>query len=148
LKKAHLDMDLVDQFWQILRDAGWVVLNYRENNTTREELLFVMRSDFFPPYVPAGSQTVRIVTKGKSWFFIYAHANTPEHGFWGVRENVFNQIRGQTEIKWAMVFLKESAAFGWWATPENVNLLIRHGDWNLSANGTYLVNYDHGRSRQ
>jgi len=142
-------MDLVERYWQLLKDAGWKVLNYRENQNPSEDWAYValvldidLNTTF--PFVPAGSQTVRIVGKEKSWFFIYAHANTPDHGIWGVRENVFNQIRGQETINWANVFLKERETEGWWAEPENVGQLIRRHDWKLNSEGNYLVNYPKG----
>jgi hypothetical protein len=144
-------MPLVERLWKILEDAGYAVLNYREgeNNTPRRDLMIAFEFLDYPkplPYVPANSQTVRIVKKENSWFFVYAHASSTEHGFWGFSENVFNQIRGQEIINWVMVFLKESETEGWWAEPVNVGQLIRSQDWNQNADGHYILNYPRGIS--
>jgi hypothetical protein len=141
-------LDLVERFWQLLKDAGWVVLNHREGQGMLwEELEVVLEFRNCGkrlPYVPTGSQTVRIVKKGASCFFIYAHENNIEHGFWGIGKGVFDQIRGQETISWAHVFLKESETEGWWATPANVEQLVRWQHWYVRANGDYLVEYPTG----
>ena len=135
---------LAQRFWQILEGAGWAVMNHRDGHATREELLTLLRLDLPLPYVPTGSQTVRIVGKGQDWFFIYAHASSTEHGFWGFSANVFDQIRGQEIINWVMVFLKENETEGWWAEPDNVRQLVRHQDWTPTNDGRYILNYPRG----
>jgi hypothetical protein len=140
----------VDKFWSVLRDAGYAVLNYREGPAAPlEDWMTALEfpSHLNPlPYVPAHSQTARIVRKENSWFFIYAHESTTEHGFWVFSKNVFNQIRGQEIINWVMVFLKESETEGFWAEPNNVAQFIRREDWTLNANGNYILNYARGVS--
>jgi len=143
-------MGLVDRFWSVLGDAGYSVLNCKER-LTREHLLDSMTALDFPgpkplPDVPAHCKTVRIVRKENSWFFIYAHESSTEHGFWGVSGNVFDQIRGQEIINWVVVFLKESETEGFWAEPANVGQLIRRQDWTQKSDGVYILNYPKGVS--
>jgi hypothetical protein len=72
------------------------------------------------PHVPHNSQTVRIVRKENSWFFIYAHESSTENGLWGITGHVFDEIRGQQTLNWVIVLLKESETEGFWAEPNNV----------------------------
>jgi hypothetical protein len=149
-QESKQNLRLVDKFWSVLRDAGYSVLNYREGPAA--PLADWMTALEFPghpkplPHVPAHSQTVRIVRKEDSWFFVYAHESTTDHGSWGFSEKVFNQIAGPKTINWAMVFLKESETDGFWAEPNNVAELIRRQDWTLNANGDYILNYPRGVS--
>ena len=143
-------LGLADKFWSVLRDAGYSVLNYREGPAA--PLADLMTALEFPghpkslPFVPADSQTVRIVRKKNSWFFVYAHESSTKNGSWGFSEKVFNQIRGQGIIKWVMVFLKEGEPDGFWAEPYNVARLIVRQVWKLNANGNYILNYPTGVS--
>jgi hypothetical protein len=149
-QEARQTMGLVDRFWSVLGDAGYTVLNYRKGPAA--PLADWMTALEFPghpqplPYLPAHSQTVRIVRKKNSWFFIYAHESSIEHGSWGFSENVFNQITGQGIIPWVMVFLKERETEGFWAEPNNIAECLVRKDWTLDANGNYLLNYPRGVS--
>jgi hypothetical protein len=143
-------MPLVEQFWLILEGAGYTVMNLRAGPMAIESLElgleFHNTSGKWLPFVPHGSQTVRIVRKGSSWFFIYAHDSSTDTGLWGITENVFNQIKGQEIINWVIVLLKESETEGWWVEPANVEQLVRRQDWTQKSNGDYILNYPKGVS--
>jgi hypothetical protein len=149
-QEARQTMGLVDRFWSVLRDAGYTVLNYRKGPAA--PLAEWMIALEFPghsqplPFVPAYSQTVRIVRKKNSWFFVYVHESSTEHGSWGFSDKVFNQIGGQGIIPWVMVFLKERETEGFWAEPHNVSERLVRKDWTFDANGNYLLNYPRGVS--
>ena len=136
-------MQLVKKLWRILKDDGWIVLNDREG-----VLMELMSLDYSKPLptIPRGSQTARIVCKERSCFFIYAHESSTERGLWGFSGNVFNQIKGQEIINWAMIFLKESETEGFWAEPANAGQLIRRQDWTVKSGGDYILNYPRGVS--
>lgn len=134
-------MDLVEEFFELLRQQGFEVFDDKIKGGGLSFEAFERASMSGVKLTPQRSKNVRFI-RGKSGDqFLYVLGSKPtKKGFWGPDKNVIDALAKQTQ-PWALILLHGSTTCGYWFPCETVLSCISRSNWRLGGAGySYKVN--------